>query len=298
MRPRLHQLQLGETPILAEELLSTQQGLGEGTSKETFLHKPSLKESVPSTWETTSTVTQESTESINTDDSNRFTPITLDFDITLANDEDVEVPEQDQHEKALLQWHHRLGHLSFSRIQQMAKQGLLPKRLANTRVLRCAGCLCGKLTRHPWRVKGMTKGSNNTITCPGQCVSVDQLESTTLGLITQLKGIPTIARYNSATIFVDHYSGLSYVYLQQSLSSADTVQAKQAFEAYASSHGVTIQHHHADNGRFQDKAFRNAIDEKRQQLTFCGVNAHFQNGIVEKRIRDLQDNARTMLLHA
>ena len=31
---------------------------------------------------------------------------------------------------------------------------------------------------------------------------------------------------------------------------------------------------------------------------FCGVNAHFQNGIAEKRIRDLQEAARSQLLHA
>jgi hypothetical protein len=29
----------------------------------------------------------------------------------------------------------------------------------------------------------------------------------------------------------------------------------------------------------------------------CGVNAHFQNGIAEKRIRDLTERARTSLLH-
>ena len=35
-----------------------------------------------------------------------------------------------------------------------------------------------------------------------------------------------------------------------------------------------------------------------QTISFCGVNAHFQNGVAEKRIRDLTDNARTMLIHA
>ena len=35
-----------------------------------------------------------------------------------------------------------------------------------------------------------------------------------------------------------------------------------------------------------------------RRLTYCGVNAHFQNGIAEKRIRDLQEQARIMLLHA
>jgi hypothetical protein len=36
----------------------------------------------------------------------------------------------------------------------------------------------------------------------------------------------------------------------------------------------------------------------RQHLTFYGVNAHFQNGIAEKAIKDLQESARKQLLHA
>ena len=136
-----------------------------------------------------------------------------------------------------------------------------------------------------------------TVTKPGDCVSVDQLESTVPGLIAQLKGIPTKVCYCTATIFMDHFSRLSYVHLQKSLSSEETVQAKGAFEAYANTYGVLIHHYHTDNGRFQDCAFCEAIEQTQQTLSFCGVNSHFQNGVAEKRIRDLQDNARMMLLH-
>lgn len=37
---------------------------------------------------------------------------------------------------------------------------------------------------------------------------------------------------------------------------------------------------------------------KNQYLTFCGVGAHHQNGKAEKKIRDVQDLARTAILHA
>jgi hypothetical protein len=33
-------------------------------------------------------------------------------------------------------------------------------------------------------------------------------------------------------------------------------------------------------------------------LTFCGVGAHHQNGVSERRIQDLTDSARAMLAHA
>ena len=36
----------------------------------------------------------------------------------------------------------------------------------------------------------------------------------------------------------------------------------------------------------------------KQSASYCGANAHFQNGITERRIRDLQDKTRTMLVHA
>ena len=37
---------------------------------------------------------------------------------------------------------------------------------------------------------------------------------------------------------------------------------------------------------------------KNQKLTFCGVGAHHQNGRAEKRIRDIQDLARTSMIFA
>jgi hypothetical protein len=82
------------------------------------------------------------------------------------------------------------------------------------------------------------------------------------------------------------------------LSSDKTVAAKLAFEQFAEQHGVTIQHYHCDNGRFADNDFKTACEQARQRLTFCGVNAHFQNGIAKKAIRDLSEGARKQLLHA
>ena len=129
-------------------------------------------------------------------------------------------------------------------------------------------------------------------------MSVDQLESSTPGFIPQLKGKLTKQRYRAAMVFVDHFSGLSYIHMQWQLTSVETLEAKHAFEAFARRHYVKIKHYHADNGRFADNAFLEDITKKGQMISFCGVNAHFQNGIAEKRIRDLQEQARKQLLHA
>ena len=67
----------------------------------------------------------------------------------------------------------------------------------------------------------------------------------------------------------------------------EILKTKAAFEAYARSLGVRIRHYHADNGRFTDKDFKQAIQDAGQSISYCGVNVHFQNGRAEKRIRDL-----------
>ena len=42
----------------------------------------------------------------------------------------------------------------------------------------------------------------------------------------------------------------------------------------------------------------NNIETKGQTISFCGVNAHFQNGRAERRIRTLGELGRTQLIHA
>ena len=122
-----------------------------------------------------------------------------------------------------LRWHQRLGHILPKKIKIMAEYGILPKRLATCRVPMCTTCMFGKATRKPWRTKAPQNREqpSHTITKPGGCVSVDQLESSTPGLIGQLQGIPTIKRYEVATVCIDHYSGLGYVHLQKSTTAIE-----------------------------------------------------------------------------
>jgi hypothetical protein len=76
------------------------------------------------------------------------------------------------------------------------------------------------------------------------------------------------------------------------------VEAKVAFERFANVSGVKILYYHADNGVFADNKFKAHVASQNQTLTFCGVNADFQNGLAERRIRELTEHARTMLIHA
>ena len=213
-------------------------------------------------------------------------------------DEEDQLPPKDA-KAEWLHYHHCFGHASPKRMKIMALLGIIPRRLAKCDTPLCTACLFGKATRRPWRTNaGQPSSRVIPITKPGQCVSVDQLISPTPGLIAQLRGIPTKKRYTCATIFVDHFSGYGYVHLQKSTSATETIEAKKAFEAHAATFGVTILHYHADNGVFADNGFRSACMQEGQSLTFCGVNAHFENGRAEKRIRDATELGRTMLIHA
>ena len=217
--------------------------------------------------------------------------------VTHVIPEDQEPTTLDPHDE-LLRWHYRLGHLPFDRIRQLALKGELPKHLLSCKKPFCSACQYGKMTKRPWRVKGDNKNTTKTATWPWQIVSVDQLESNTLGLIVQLKGKLTQQRYKYAMVFVDQFSGYTFVYLQKCLTSEETVMAKHAFESLVDQHGVKILHYHANNRRFADNASITDCKAQRQGLSYCGINAHFQNGIAEHRIRDLQEQTRTSMLYA
>jgi hypothetical protein len=182
-------------------------------------------------------------------------------------------------------WYYRLGHTSFAKLKLMAALGIFPRILATVQSPKCLGCIFGAMTKKPWRTKAHPKVKNVVVRVPGECVSVDQLESSTPGVVAQLKVIITKRRYTCATVFVDHFSRLGHVYLQQQLTSNETVEAKHAFEDFSRSQGVTIKNHHADNGRCADNDFMKYVRVARpsQSITFCGIKTHFQNGIAETR---------------
>ena len=225
-------------------------------------------------------------------------PITFDASPPLDEIDQLDhVAGDDQAE--LMRWHHRMGHLSFTKLKLLAERGEIPKKFAKVKPPVCVGCLYGAMTKINW--KGRESTNNHQVfvaTKPGQWVLVDQMISTQVGFIAQLKGALSKQRYKAATVFVDHFSWLQYVHLMTSLSSEDTIQAKLAFEQFADQHGVTVQHYHCDNERFADNDFKSACEQSHQRLTLCGVNAHFQNGIAKKAIRDLSDSACKQLLHA
>jgi transposase InsO family protein len=243
-----------------------------------------------------------------TDETDWCQPVDTEFDLNGPEKARQQLPnyiddEEDQQPTSaaaeLLQYHHRFGHISFRRLQEMARQRVIPKRLAKCPVPACSACLYAKAIKRQWR----HRTPNNVIasskpTKPGERISVDQMVSPTPGLIAQMTGILTTKRYAYATIYVDQVSRLSFVWLQKTATAEETVEGKIAFEKYALDRGVKVLNYHADNGVFRAHKWVDACRSNGQGLSFAGVNAHHQNGMAERRIGELQSLARTMLIHA
>ena len=208
-------------------------------------------------------------------------------------------------QQEFLSLHHKLCHLPFSVMLRMSKLGILPKRFLKLRnnMPPCASCMFGQAHRRPWRHKTSQVSSGGTIRNPrrvkaGEKVCTDQLVSAQPGMVPQEKGSSTRARIWGATIFVDCATDWIKVCLMQDTSGDSTLEAKNAFERDAMARGIKVKGYHADNGRYAEHSFKNDCANKLQNLSFCGVGAHHQNGISEAKIKQLTLAARTMLLHA
>ena len=100
-----------------------------------------------------------------------------------------------------------------------------------------------------------------------------------------------------ATTFVDHVSDYVYVHLMRDLSLTKTFLAKSAMEKVMAQAGRTVKKYHTDNGLFSDNVSIDAVNGKDQKITFCGVGAHHQNGIIENKNKILKTGGCTLLLH-
>ena len=158
----------------------------------------------------------------------------------------------------LMAYHEQLGHTSFAQLQELANQGIIPKKLANVPPLKCPSCLYEKAHKKPWRTHKIDPKIKPS-TIPGAMVSVDQLESLVPGFVPIARGQPTTSRYRGASVFADHATGFTYVHLHQAMTTQETLDAKHAFERVAHQHAIRIRHYHCNNSRFADRAFMDDV---------------------------------------
>ncbi|KAI2505861.1 hypothetical protein MHU86_8557 [Fragilaria crotonensis] len=219
-------------------------------------------------------------------------------------------------EKELLRWHHRLGHLSFRKIQFIMRTGVLSRseshRSLHTAACRivnppkCAACQYGKQHQRPAPAKittvikdraGVLKADN---LLPGQQVSIDHFICGTKGRLFSSAGRSLNSdMFAGGCLFIDHASNFVHVEFQKHLNTHETLKAKQNFELMARDSGVIPQSYLSDNGgSFTSAKFTEHLGTLKQVVKFAGVGAHHHNGHAERAIQAIMSIARTMMLHS
>jgi hypothetical protein len=145
-----------------------------------------------------------------------------------------------QHDYA--HWHHKLGHLSHTKLQDLVKQGKLSQQFRSCEPPICPACLFAKQTKRHWCYKGGKSHSLRDVAShqPGSLTFTDQMISSTPDLIPQSTGHLTKRCYRAATVFVNSFSDYTHISLQEDLMMDATLDAKLDYEWQLLSFGVHV----------------------------------------------------------
>jgi hypothetical protein len=153
----------------------------------------------------------------------------------------------------------------------------------------------GKKRSHKQHCESITQNDSH----PGSNTSIDHVDAANVpGYTCQQKGRPTLKKYKNFMLIIDQKTCLVYPSFQESKTVSDACRSKCNYEKFAQRYQVPVTSYHAENGAFRSEMFQKAIDNKNQHLNFSGVNAQWQNGLVERSNGTLCTAARSMLNHA
>jgi hypothetical protein len=172
-----------------------------------------------------------------------------------------------------------------------------PRQVATCQTPKCLSCSenKGKKRSHKQHCGSITQDDHH----PGSNTSIDHVDTANVpGYTWKHKGRPTLKKYKNFMLFVDHKTRLVYPSFQESKTASEACRSKFDYETFTKRYNITIDSYHADNGAFRSEIFQKSIHNNNQKLNFSGVNAQWQNGLVERSNGTLCAAARSMLNHA
>jgi hypothetical protein len=159
----------------------------------------------------------------------------------------------------------------------------------------CIACQYSKAHRKTHNSDTMPITANHTY--PGAGVSADQAEAGYPGKLPKTRGLPTTKSYKYCNTWVNHYSKYIYLTFHETKEVSEMVKSKMKFQTFAAQFNVKIRSIRADNGAYA-ALLKTACDNDQQELSFCVVGGHWQNGVAERHIGVIMQMAWTILLHA
>ena len=217
-------------------------------------------------------------------------------------------------EKELLRWHQRLGHISFKKVQNLMKTGVLAHSEQTRRLhriacrlapVKCAACQYAKQKARSapgstTKIQADRRGAlSQGHLLPGQEVCVDHFVCSNKGRLFTSRGATKDSNmYCGGAIFIDQSSGHIHVEHQTTLSTHSTLRAKEKYEAMCRDVGVIPQKYLSDNGTaFTSRDYRDHLMTFAQVQRFAGTGAHHHNSRAERAIQTIMSISRAMLMH-
>ena len=165
--------------------------------------------------------------------------------------------------------------MGFHKIQAMARNGLLPKEIANCPIPVCGSCQIGKQRRASVSKNGGGSSLKKDKTTPGDLIHSDQFSSPQPGLIPQSSGKLITRSFHYGTIYIDSASDYVHCTLQESKEAKETMDSKLKFKGFCKIHSVDAKNYRVDNYIYNSNLFRQSCTVVGQGLIFSGVNAHY-----------------------
>lgn len=210
-----------------------------------------------------------------------------DDDDTNSDSSDSGYADEESDTHPLKDWHHRLGHLSASRIRHLARIGQISISKANmNRPLNCIRCTKGKshhqtFIKRPKRTKVRTQRA-------GELVYSD-----TCGTFSVLD----MNGNDYYQTYIDDYTRLAVNFLMK--TKTETLRNFERYVAFMRARNYSLKTFRTDQGtEYVSAAIKDFLKANCIAHSQTGRSAHAQMHVAERMNRTLTEIALTMLLDA